>query len=436
MPAMAADDLILGGIGQPRSTRNPISRRQIETVISRSSALFGVVYGVPAIPVVFSQAESLSPVWSIAVTVLTFGGLLLAVVASITTRWVRLVNSYIAIAWFFAMATWPLAVTGGTFVSDSRPWPWIICTVATAAAAIAWPVWGAVVALVVAPLTYGIVRVTPAGGDGTVALVALDVIYALILGGTVLIIITMLRQAAASVDLAQSTAIDRYSHAVRQHATEVERVQVDAIVHDSVLTTFLSAARSFGPEAKTLAASMAENAMGYLRDAATTAPDDSSRVRMRDLAARIRSAADGLSVQFAYQSGGISDWDIPSPAAEALYSAAVQSMVNSTQHAGSGPEVDRWVRVRSAPGSGIVVIVGDTGRGFDRRLVPTARIGLRISIVERVSSAGGHVDVVSRPGEGTVITIRWPAAAASSPDAARERGTGHEPAQQNVETPP
>lgn len=433
---MAADDLILGGMGQPRSTRTPISRRQIETVISRSSALFGVVYGGVAISEVVGQAGALSPTWSISVTVLTYGGLLLAVLASIAKRWVRLVNSYIAIGWFFAMATWPLAVSGGILESGDRPWPWILCTVGTAAAAIAWPVWGAVVALIVAPLTYGIVRVTPAGGDGTVALAALDVIYALILGGTVLIIITMLRQAAASVDLAQSTAIDRYSYAVRQHATEVERVQVDAIVHDSVLTTFLSAARSFGPEAKALAASMAENAMGYLRDAATTAPDDSSRVRMRDLAARIRSAADGLSVPFAYQTDGISDWDIPSPAAEAVYSAAVQSMVNSIQHAGSGPGVERWVGVRSAHGGGVVVVVGDTGRGFDPRLVPTARIGLRISIVERVSSAGGRVDLDSQPGEGTVITIRWPASEAQWPDAARESGRGLEPVDEGAETLP
>ena len=45
--------------------------------------------------------------------------------------------------------------------------------------------------------------------------------------------------------------------AVRQHATEVERVQVDAIVHDSVLTTLLSAAGAGTPEEQALAARMA-----------------------------------------------------------------------------------------------------------------------------------------------------------------------------------
>ena len=89
------------------------------------------------------------------------------------------------------------------------------------------------------------------------------------------------------MDAAQATALDRYSHAVRQHALEVERVQVDSIVHDSVLTTLLSAARAYTPEAKELAARMAGAAIGHLRDAALVSPDDSSTVS----SARARAAA-------------------------------------------------------------------------------------------------------------------------------------------------
>jgi len=421
---MAASEPPRGGMGQPRSSRNPISRRQIETVISRSTAVFGLIFGAQMAPVLLAQSSFMIPEWSVFAQVLTFAGLLLSLAASILKRWVLIVNGFVAVAWFVVMATWPVGVADVTVVSELRPWPWFICTVATAAAAVAWPVWAAVVALVVAPLTYGIVRVTPAGGAAPFDLAAYDVIYAIILGGTVLIIITMLRQASAAVDLAQSAAIDRYSYAVRQHATEVERVQVDAIVHDSVLTTLISAARSHAPEAEALAARMASNAMGYLRDAAASSPDAATTARVRDLALRIRSTADALSLPFEYRAGDISDWDLPSQAAEAVYSAAVQSMVNSTQHAGSDPGITRWVGVRCAPGGGVVVVVGDTGAGFDLQAVPTARIGLRISILERVSNAGGHVDVDSRPGEGTIITIRWPAAESVWPDSGLDVGAG------------
>ena len=89
---------------------------------------------------------------------------------------------------------------------------------------------------------------------------------------------SMLRGAATQVDRAQQTALERYSHAVRQHAIEAERVQVDAIVHDSVLTTLLSAARAYTPEAKELAATMAGNAIGHLREAVAVAPDSDAMV--------------------------------------------------------------------------------------------------------------------------------------------------------------
>ena len=70
----------------------------------------------------------------------------------------------------------------------------------------------------------------------------------------------MLRQAAEAVDSAQEAALERYDVAARQHATENERVKVDALVHDSVLTTLLSAAAAGSPEEQALAARMARDA--------------------------------------------------------------------------------------------------------------------------------------------------------------------------------
>lgn len=405
---MATDSTSGGAFGQPKPPRSPISRRQIETVVSRSSAIFGLAFAAQTVPIAIEQAGQMLPVWLIIVDASIFGGLLLAVVASAVKRWVPGVNGYLVFSWFIAMATWPFAVADPMSVADGRPWPWFLCTVATAAAAVAWPVWAAVVALVVLPLTYGIVRIMPSGGGAPVPLAALDVLYAIILGGTVLIIITLLRGAAASVDLAQSTALERYSNAVGQHATEVERVQVDAIVHDSVLTTLLSAARAYTPEAEALAARMASNAMGYLGDAAKSSPDGQANVTLPELAERIRVASLTMSTRFELRVGAIDDGAIPAQPAEAIYSATVQAMMNSVQHAGSGPNVARWLGMYSfAPGA-IVVEVGDTGVGFEPHAVPTERMGLRVSIIELVSNAGGIVEVDSSLGEGTILSIAWP----------------------------
>ena len=183
------------------------------------------------------------------------------------------------------------------------------------------------------PADLRVIRLTPAGGDVGPSRAALDSVFALILGGVITIIFTMLRTAAASVDRAQQTALERYSHAVRQHAIEAERVQVDAIVHDSVLTTLLSAARAYTPEAKELAATMAGNAIGHLREAVAVAPDSDAMVPAAVLASRISEAAGTMSQPFDVRSLRLGRASLPIPVAEAMYSAAVQGMVNSLQHA-------------------------------------------------------------------------------------------------------
>lgn len=390
---------------------SPISRRKIEAVIARSAAILGIVFGAQTISPLLDQSPQLN--WfSMIGVVVVFGGLIVAVVAFITRKFVRAVNSYITISWVVVMAFWPLFVTNGVLSGSARPWPWYLLTVATAATAVAWPVWAAALALGVLPVVYGIVRLTPSGGEAPLTLIGLDIVYSVILGGTVLVIITMLRQAAGSVDHAQATALDRYAHAVQQHATEVERVQVDAIVHDSVLTTLLTAARTRTPEAQALAATMARNAVGHLRNSAVVSPDDPTRVDIGDLADRLRVTSRTLEASFTEKPFEMSVMHIPGPAAEAIHSAATQAMVNSVQHAGEASE--RWLSV-SSTSAVVVVIVGDTGRGFNANEVALGRMGVRVSMIERVANAGGVVEIDSAPGAGTVVTIRWPADDDDSP---------------------
>jgi signal transduction histidine kinase len=325
-------------------------------------------------------------------------------------------NGLICVIFLIEIAAWPLVQADPTKIAPDRPWLWYLVTVATATGVIAFSTWVAAGYLFLAPIAYGIIRLTPSGGNKSVGSAALDVAYAIILGGALLIIITLLRQVSAAVDNAQSTALDRYSHAVRQHATELERVQVDSIVHDSVLTTLLSAARAYTPESKELATRMARNAMGHLRDAAAASPDNDAVVGMNQLAHRIVGATATMSAPFEVRATDVEAGSLPLQSAEAVYSAAVQAMVNSLQHAGEG-DVKRWLAVHSLPGEGIQVEVGDTGAGFSLESVPIERLGLRVSILERVANAGGLVEVSSAPGEGTIISISWPNPTATALDA-------------------
>ncbi len=393
--------------------RVPISRKRVDTVISRSVAWFGIVFGLQSVPALLDQYSLGQPLWSAITVAAISGSLLLALLCSTVKRFVVGSHRVVAGVYVLALLTWPFFLADPEVAQRGDHWLYQLTTVATATAAIGLSVRGATIYLFIVPTIYGVIRATPAGGGGPWELGLFNAVYAIILGGAVLVIVTMLRSAASSVDNAQGTALDRYARAVRQHATEVERVQVDSIVHDSVLTTLLSAARADGEHEKALAGRMAANAMRHLREAALVTPDDGSTVRFRSLCDRLVEAARGMPQPFSLRMRSIDTRIIPASQAEALYSAAVQAMVNSVQHAG-GPEVKRWVRISGAQGGMIEIEVGDAGAGFDIGAMPEERLGVRRSIIERTMNAGGHAELRSEPGSGTTVLLTWPVVATTA----------------------
>jgi signal transduction histidine kinase len=387
----------------------------VDSAIARLAAVIGIAFFLQSIPLQLdpSGLPNMAPWWTWGTLGIIIVSLLAGVLASIIRRGVRITYAAFAVIYLAALVTWPFAVADVDLAqaSTSSYWLYFLLTIATTMASVSLELPVAVVYTVGAPALYGIIRITPPGGGVEIVQALLDSVYSVLLGGGILILIAVLRYAATGVDTAQQNALERYSHAVREHATEAERVQVDAIVHDSVLTTFISAARADTPEAKTLAATMAGNAIGYLREAVAAAPDSDLTVRDDALSHRITDAAASMSQPFAVRVNGTGRTSVPATVAEALYSAAVQAMVNSLQHA--GPGVDRWMHFRVDPEETILIEVGDRGAGFDISELPRERLGVRVSILERLASAGGVAEVDSAPGRGTVISLRWP-----DPDAA------------------
>ena len=130
---------------------------------------------------------------------------------------------------------------------------------------------------------------------------------------------------------------------------------------------------------------------------------------------------------------------VPVPVAVAMAHAVREALANVASHAGTG---EAWVEVSlavpgvqggpGAPGGpggpgGLRVTIRDRGRGFDPAGIDPARLGLRRSILERIADWGGQASIQSEPGQGTLVSLHWPApaepdeqaaaAAASSPKA-------------------
>jgi len=404
MSATDALEKSLPGSSQPR---NPISRARFERIAGRSVSAFGLVFGLQTFPSALGQLHSLKEPWGITVVVTIFAGLAIIPILAIIQWGVKFAMGGLALLFLAVIMTWPLLALDPDAIGE-KPWVWFLCSVFTAFAAVAFPLWLATAYTFVVPIAYGFIRALPSGGGVGAEIAGLDALYAIILGGVILVIIAMLRQAASAVDAAQSQALAKYANAVRQHATEVERVQVDAIVHDSVLTTLLSAASARTPEAKELAARMASDAIGHLHAAEASGPEDQSLVGLDRLSERIMKSAEAFSSPFVVEVRDVEVHTLPVNVAEAVYSATVQAMVNSMQHAG-GAEVERHLSIRGgSPLATVHIVVSDTGNGFDEREVPAERLGLRVSIRERLAKVGGHARIESSVGAGTTVTILWP----------------------------
>lgn len=394
-------------------SRNPISRERFERIAGRTVSAFGLVFGLQTILPALGQVHSVREPWGLCVVILVFAGLAVIPVLAAVEAYVRIAMGVLCVIFLLAIVSWPLLALEPQSIG-AKPWVWYLLSVFTAFAAVAFPLWLATAYTFITPIAYGIVRALPSGGKVSAETAGLDALYAIILGGVILVIIAMLRQAATAVDAAQSQALAKYANAVRQHATEVERVQVDAIVHDSVLTTLLSAASARTPDAEELAARMASDAIGHLHAAEASSPEDQSLVGLEQLSERIATAATAFSAPFAMEVHDVEVHTLPVNAAEAVYSATVQAMVNSMQHAGAG-DVRRTLTIRGgSPLATVLIIVADTGCGFDARAVPTERLGLRVSIKERLSKVGGHANIESSVNAGTTVTILWPSSEADS----------------------
>ena len=284
------------------------------------------------------QLPNMAPAWNVAIVTGLVVSLAACVAAAIVKRMVRTTYIAFAVIYLIALVSWPFSVLEESAAPKDSYWLYFLLTIATTMAAVALELPIAVVYTIGAPVLYGMIRMTPPGGGANPEAAILDSVYSIILGGVHPRSCSpcCARRRAASTR-AQQTALERYSHAVRQHATEAERVQVDSIVHDSVLTTLLSAARAFTP-----------GGQGARRDDGR----QRHRVPSRRGGGRSRLRGNGAgrrgrepdrergqhacrrSSRCACTRGArVSSL---STSRRPIYSAAVQAMINSLQHAGSG----------------------------------------------------------------------------------------------------
>lgn len=182
-----------------------------------------------------------------------------------------------------------------------------------------------------------------------------------------------------------------------------------AIIHDTVLGDLTVVMNSSG--------TLDDRARERLRVDVATLADPSwlresgpaYRVALDD--ADLRNAVLALVTHFQWRGLSVDvadDTEHPvtiSPArARTVVDAIAACLENVLQHAGTtSAEL-----ILSTTASSAMIMVVDSGVGFDVGAVPPDRLGIRASVTKRVESVGGSVRFWSRPGSGTSILLTIP----------------------------
>ena len=178
-----------------------------------------------------------------------------------------------------------------------------------------------------------------------------------------------------------------------------ERAEVAAHLHDSVLQT-LSLIQRRADDAQVVG--LARKQERELRNWLYGRSAHTDTVSFRGALEHELAEAEELhTVPVEVVVVGDADFDADT---DTLIAAAREAVTNAAVHSGAAT-VDVFAEVTT---DAIEVFVRDTGCGFELDEVPPDRRGVAESIVGRMERIGGTAQVVTSPGDGTEVELRFP----------------------------
>lgn len=198
--------------------------------------------------------------------------------------------------------------------------------------------------------------------------------------------------------MASDLATER-SERIRQE----ERAEMAAHLHDSVLQTLALIQRTDDPSRMAILARHQEAELrDWLYGQAPLDGVDLVSTALKNAAARVEA-----DHQVPVEVVTVGDSQL-NEATIALVGAASEAMVNAAKHSGA----HRMSLFFEAEDEELLVYVTDQGKGFDVNGVGGDRRGITESIRNRVERAGGSVNIISEPGEGTEVVLTLPVGSA------------------------
>ncbi|CCQ14077.1 ATPase domain protein [Rhodococcus sp. AW25M09] len=381
------------------------AEERLSRYLARFASAGALAYLVLLTPQIASQFGRLQPWYTPLFAFAIFGPALCLSFASF--RWslqrIRALVTVMAGAYVAGQVLWIPAFEGPSLGLTESAWIAVFPGLISVTTAIAWSN-RAIFAYLVFVASFGqVVNYYSRIDHGNVPLFS-DIVFGIMFCGLFTVTVTLVVRTGRILDTTRLAAETQAATAAASAARSVERERFDALIHDDVMSTLLSASRSGNSSALTAQSAAALARLDRLRSGiASTEP-----VGPDSFLAFLRSAlteVDDHIVIDADTADASGDFTLPMDAVRALSASAAEALRNSVRHAGENAE--RLARVRVGADS-VRIDIRDDGCGFDPGSVAPHRLGLAVSITGRMRQLpGGSADVASEAGRGTTVTLTY-----------------------------
>jgi signal transduction histidine kinase len=300
--------------------------------------------------------------------------------------------------------SWPFVLTQEV-PQDGAFYPWIWWGVDTGwvAVALAFKWRTALVYYISCISLMQVIFSLPMGGSHEDITLVTDSIYTSLTNACLSIIALMIRYAAQRSDAANSEAIQAEVLRAQAEGQAREKLRIDGLIHDSVLTALINAAQAKSDEEAKKSSELAATALNKLSEIQRGDSSQSS-LYCGELFDSIILAAERIHPDMKIKKNCAVSIPVDSEVASALTEATIQAVHNSVLHAGS--KASRELSLKSTSSS-LKIVIKDDGVGFRVSQVNRGRLGIKTSIIARMQSVGGSAHVVSSPGQGTTVVLEW-----------------------------
>lgn len=383
----------------------PIALRRVDELLARIFAVAAIVLSFDVVRNGFEQLPMLNALWFYtfmsAILLSLAGSFLAAFWLGAMRFWYRaIIFSTLA-----AMVFWPLQVVDTALLpNDFKPWVWWAVGFASLAATGAYKRNTAIIFLVLMPLVWLIVRISPFGASENFGIALEDSLYSFFFSTSVSLLVMFLRHRSAQVD----SEFEALSAARLERAfldvMQIERTKINSIVHDSVIASLDAAADANSEAERSAAAKAANEAIVRLEREAARDPMARETLSSQAFFESLKAAIERRSTFVLVKVKSPVDLQIPFEVAVAMAESTFQALNNSIVHAQNA--LNRRVVLSSSRNS-LKILIIDDGVGFRMSSVPKNRLGVRVAIFQRLESLGVKVNLQSSPGEGATWVFEW-----------------------------